>query len=301
MRRTWAAAVATLLGITLAPPAAPAAEPVTHRTVYATMGQPDFSTLLRLTLDRTGKVVRTSDVAPDGIRYHQMTDVARDRYIYVAHRAPGYPADQLVVRRPGADPLVIPGSDGVFTPNRGAVLIRRRLPQIDGPNQVDAFVLRNLTGTGERALFYMVRDDVLDYRYSLDGKSIWVLVGGDPNSPMGVQELDVASGEWRQNHQFISRCRDFEMLPSGHRIVLACETGLRVLDLRTGRVTGRFALAPGRWVDRIEGRLAPRTMFVSGHSDRADGPRWLGALDLDTFRVEQLRGSANLRSGAAAY
>jgi hypothetical protein len=326
MRRTCRIiGIAAMLGSTVLPPtttAAPAAAPstagsptvasstaapprITNTTVYATRGSREWSQIFRLTLDSTGKVVaQHDDIAPDGDTYDRATDVTRAGMIHARQAHRGVPA-RIVVRRPGTDPVVIPGLDGVFTPGRTAVLFRWRYQNPDpGGDDHDQLRIQYLSSTrAPRPLLAAEVDTIQDYRYSLDGKKIWMLAHPAVNGEDGLMEYRIPQGGQLGHTIPISGCSDFEFVASWRRVVLACGTELRVVDLATREVTGHFPLPAGRFADRITGRLAPGILLVSAHSRNAQGQElsWLGALDIGTMAVRPLPRSTGFHSAAAAY
>jgi hypothetical protein len=306
MRRTWVVVLAALLGVTIAPPPAVAAPPVTNPTMYATRGDPSWSQLFRLTVDRSGTVVARHAVAPDGDRFEQATDVTRSGLIHVRH-APDWPQNRLQVRpRAGGAPLEMIGTDAVFAPGGKAVLAMERAPDLDAEGNpgpwYDVLVVNRVDGTGSRGIFWATGFSIRDYRYSPDAASIWISAARTARWPEGLVQDDRATADVVRTIP-IAGCGDFEFVPSGRHVVFACGSELRVVALADGRVTAHFPLPAGRFADRIEGRLAPRVLLVSAHSRNARGQElpWLGALDLRTFSVRPLARSSGFHSAAAAY
>jgi hypothetical protein len=319
-RAIWIAGLVAGLvaGLGIAPasagPAAPAradaAEPVTHRTVLATRGTEEWSTLMRLTLDARGAVIASEDATPDGDKFDQATDVGGAMWLNVTHPNPDQSDPRIVVRRPNAEPLVVPGMDAVFTPGRTAIVVVRRSPPF-GPQTHDELVMYYLADGHIRSLVTLPDGHVTtDLRYSSDGTSLWMFTGRTERGTVGLQEFRFADRRIVRTIPLNgdSGCRDLELLPSGQRMVLTCpaqtHSELWVVQLSTGEVLHKVALPTGTNVDVIHGRLSAGVLLVSASADSPDGgepARWLGALDLTTFTVRRLTGSTGFHSAVVAY
>lgn len=230
------------------------------------------------------------------------TDAAGDRVAFTEARDD---EPWIGVADPGGTHhFLVRGDSAVFTPGRTALLSARR---INEPTELRSELnLYHLADGRTRRLAVLPNGFHLeDMRFSSDGRSIWLL------GPDTLREYRVAAGRIVRTIPLrmsdVNLCRDFEMLPSGLRMVLSCpfERGtldgqLHVVNLATGTVTGPIRLPAGQVVETIHGRLNATELLVGGSRDGFDG-YWLGALDVRTMTVRQLPGAAGLRAAVAPY
>jgi hypothetical protein len=299
-----AAAVAASLAPGTVAGAATSAPPVTHRTVYATRSA-EPPALYRLRLDGTGTA--TSSAAVSLGRGATAADYAGGRMLFVRPGASAATLDDEIWLREasGARRFLAPGTRAVFSPDGSTVLIARRVLDED-PMGVgdthDEYARYTLADGTNRAEFsYRTLRISSDLRYAKDGKSFWVLVQlSDGDYGVTLEEYRFSARRIVRHHSVDARhdCTDFEILPSGQRAVLACGDELRVVQLSTGAVTHRAAMPAGQLVTSVNGRLSATVLLISA---RRGNVRWLGALDLDTFRTRQMRGTVGYVNGVAAY
>ncbi|MDQ1678613.1 MAG: hypothetical protein QOC93_3757 [Actinomycetota bacterium] len=202
------------------------------------------------------------------------------------------------------------GSPAVFTPGRTGVLVRRRVANPEYPEikHSELFVYRLSDGRTTPLLSPGGSDVDGRLRYSPDGRSIWMLVQvwGEPSFELmqyGLAEDRILRTTGTLGGEY--GCSDFELLPSGTRVVLTCgPRQVWTVRLDTGAVTRRTTVVPANaGVDSVRGRLSAGTLLVSGYTRSSSGARtsWLGALDLRTFTMRWLPGSSGSGRGVTEY
>lgn len=302
--KLWPAACAVVaVALAAAGPAAAATTSVTHRTVYATEGR----TLYRLTLDGTGRVVARTPVASG--TESTAADTAGGRTLFYRYHGAGETPEIWLRETSGVSRFLTTGDLATFTPGRTAVLVSRRVPDSEFPESRHSELVTYRLSDGRTAPLFShgMRDVDLRLRYSADGRSIWMLVAVYGESTSTLMQYGIA--ERRILRSFPLRtdfgCADFELLPSGVRAVLPCDTNqLWTVRLADGAVTHRTSRLPGgSYYTRLHGRLNATTMLVSGYSSTPDDVvrHWLGALDLTTFAVRRLGGSTGIGYGITEY
>jgi hypothetical protein len=304
---------AALLAITLAPTTSAAsaqvtAAPVTHRTVYA-QEQQSPGQLWKLALSTTGAVTARSRVHPGTAS--AAVDVAGGGMLYVRPPAGATP-EIWIQRSSGSTHSVTQGRIAVFTPGRTSVVVAREVPPpADFPEAyTEALVARRLDTGRERTLLALGPERrVSQMRFALDGRSIWTTVGYADDAGSEVWQYGIAENRVLRRYTVggPQGCGPFEILPSGQRGVFACggngHDELLTVQLTTGAVSHRTVLPTGTYVRGVDGSLADRLMLVSSYTASQSGSvtHWLGALDIGTFRLHRLTGSAGYGHGVAPY